>query len=353
MISVADAILKIDKDVELSYMGPRDRYEDEFIKRDINTYSLVSSKLRRYFSLSNLIDFPKFLWSLLQALFKLYFLMPDIVFSKGGPGALSVVIAAKFYMIPVVIHESDAVPGLTNKLSGKFAKKIDISFEETYPYFSKSSISLTGNPIRESLMSGRPNKDDSKESLGLKRDLPVIFVVGGSLGSQRLNQFIFDNFEPLLKEYQIYHQVGAANFDEAILVTKSMMNEMSSVYSSRYKLVGFLNESEMKMAYAAADVVVARSGSATIFETAYFGKPSILVPLPESAGDHQKINAYSYSKTGAAAVLEENNLKLEVVLAKLKSILSSPETYEKMSKGALQFAKPNAADSIAKDVLNL
>ncbi len=352
LMSVADAVLKTDKDVELIYIGPRDKYGDEFFKRDIKTYSIISSKLRRYFSVANLVDVPKFLISLIQALFKIYFIMPDVVFSKGGPGALPVLLAARFYMIPVVIHESDAVPSLTTRVSSRFAKKIDISFEETYAYFKKSNVTLTGNPIRESLMGGSLRKEEAKDNLGFEKNLPLILVLGGSLGSVRINQFIFDNFEPILKEYQVYHQVGASNFEEAKLLQSSLSREISSMYSSRYKLAGFLSDEEIKRAYSAADLVLSRSGSGTIFETSFFGKPSILVPLPESAGDHQKVNAYSYSKNGAASVIEEDNLKLNVVLTKIKDIFS-PSSYEKMSKSAQAFSKPDAAFLIAKDILNL
>ncbi len=353
LIAVADALPKLDVDLELIYMGPRDSYEAEFLKRDIRMSSIVSSKLRRYFSLSNIVDFPKFLVSLIQALCKLYVLMPDIVFSKGGPGALPVVLAAKFYMIPIVIHESDTVPGLTNKISGKLARKIAISFEESAAYFNGSKVTVSGNPVRAALMEEVPSKDVARERLGFDKTLPLIFVLGGSQGATRINQFIFDNFEPLLKEFQICHQVGAANFEDAKPVVMSLSKEMSSLYFSRYKIFGFMETEELKNALAAADIVFSRSGSASIFETAFFGKPSILVPLPEAAGDHQKMNAYAYAKTGAAIVIEGDNLKLDVVVIKIKDILNGPGTYSQMSAAAKGFAKPDAANVIAKEILSV
>ncbi len=353
LLAIADALQKSGTDLELVYLGPRDQYRPEFLKRDIRTYSIVSSKLRRYFSLANVFDFPKFLVSFFQALLRLYFLMPDAVFSKGGPGALPVVLAAKFYMIPIVIHESDTVPGLTNKISGKLAKKIDLSFEESAVYFKGSKITIAGNPVRTALMEMVPSKEVARERFSFDKTLPLILVLGGSQGATRINQFIFDNFEPLLKESQICHQVGAANFEEAKLLVSSLSGEMSSLYSSRYKLFGFMEAEEMKYALAAADIVFSRSGSGSIFETAFFGKPSILVPLPEAAGDHQKMNAYAYAKTGAAFVIESDNLKLDVVLIKIKDILSAPGAYERMSAAAKGFAKPDAAAVIAKDILSV
>ncbi len=357
LLAVADALARLsgDLEVELVYVGPKDRYEEEFAERNIRFSPIISSKLRRYFSLSNFVDIPKFFLSLVQALCKLYFLMPDVVFSKGGPGALPIVLAARFYLIPVVIHESDTVPGLTGRVSGKFAKKIEISFEECRAYFKKRErVNLVGNPVVRETWTGMPlQKDDAKGKLGFDKSLPLIVVMGGSQGATRINQFIFDNFEALLKDYQIYHQVGPANFEEAKLLTESLSREMSSLYSSRYKLVGFFDTEGLRTAYSAADVVLSRSGSASIFEAAFFGKPSILVPLPEAAGNHQKINAYAYAATGAAVVVEEDNLKLNVVLVKLKDILGDAGTYEKMSAAAKVFAKPDAADLIAKDILLL
>lgn len=351
LLAIADALPKADVDVELVYMGPRDAYRAEFLKRDIKVSSVVSSKLRRYFSVSNIIDVPKFFISLIQALCKLYFLMPDVVFSKGGPGALPVVLAAKFYLIPIVIHESDTVPGLTNKISGKLAKKIEVSFEESIAYFNGSKVTVSGNPVRSDLMESVPSKEIARERLGFDKTLPLVLVLGGSQGATRINQFVFDNFEPLLKESQICHQVGAANLGDAELVVTSLTKEMSSLYSSRYKLFGFMEPEEMKNALAAADIVLSRSGSGSIFEMAFFGKPSILVPLPEAAGDHQKMNAYAYAKTGAAAVIESDNLKLDVLTVKMKDILGDAGKYQQMSAAAKAFAKPDAANVIAKDIL--
>ncbi len=353
LLAVADALMRAGG-VEIIYLGPAGQYADEFARREIRMSSIITSKLRRYFSLSNFIDIPKFLLGLIEALAKLYFLMPDIVFSKGGPGALPVVIAARFYMIPVVIHESDTVPGLTSRISGKFARKIAISFEESYAFFhKKKNITLVGNPLRDAFKGRVMPKDDAKAALGFDKMLPLVFVVGGSQGAMRINQFIFDNFEPLLKEFQICHQAGAANLNEAQLIISSLSKEVGSLYSSRYKLFGFMTAEEMKLAYTAADVILSRAGSASIFEAAFFGKPSILVPLPEAAGDHQRTNAYAYAKTGAAFVIEENNLKLDVVTTKTGDILGNANNSARMGSAASAFAKPDAADLIAGDIMNL
>lgn len=336
LISVADEIRKADfTDIELCYMGPKSPLNGEFSNRDIPVYRIAESKLRRYFSPANLFDIPKFFWSVLQALFRLYFLMPDAVFSKGGPGAFAVVLAARFYMIPIVIHESDAAPGLTNKLSAKFAKRIGIAFEAAANYFNKNKTFVSGNPIREGLAGG-----GKKPGSGGK---PLIFVWGGSQGSARINRFVFDNLETLLQKYRVFHQVGEKNIYEAGMFSAN----------AGYKFAGFLDLNEMKEALSEADAVIARAGSGSVFEIAVFGKPSILVPLEESANDHQKINAYEYAKTGASIVIEEANLKPSIILSQLENILADKNKYEAMSAAARKFARPDAAKIITGEIFRL
>src|SRR6056297_3973771 len=124
LLAVADQLLKVGQgDLSLEFIGPDNNFVSEFKKRGIRVNKIASVKIRRYFSVKNLIDIPKFIWSIFQALVKMYFIMPDVVFSKGGPGSFPVVLAAKFYFIPVVIHESDAVPSLNSRLSSKFADR--------------------------------------------------------------------------------------------------------------------------------------------------------------------------------------------------------------------------------------
>ena len=120
--------IKSNLDLMLRYYGPRDIYTSYITREDIEAKSIVISKLRRYFSLKNFIDLPKFVFSIFQSLFKIYWFMPSVAFSKGGPGALPVLIACRFYNIPVIIHDSDAIPGLTNTVSGKWSRQIELGF---------------------------------------------------------------------------------------------------------------------------------------------------------------------------------------------------------------------------------
>lgn len=341
LVAIAEH-LKENPDVELRYYGPKDIYSGYLIKLGILVKHITPSKFRRYFDWQNFTDLPKFIFSIFQAIFKIYWFMPDVVFSKGGPGALPVLLACRFYLIPVIIHESDSVPGLTNKISGKFAKKIELAFENAKKYFPNKNLNVAGNPVRRELfeyLSYDPGI--SKKRLGIETDKPLIFILGGSLGSVRINDFIESVVNDLLKKYQIIHQTGTANYQK-----------LKDKQKPGYKIAAFLESKDYGEIMAASDLVISRAGAGAIFEIAAFGKPSILIPLPEAAGDHQRTNAYAYSQNGAAEVIEEPNLG-KVTLGVINKILSDSEKYQQMRKAALDFAKPEAAKTVAEDILNI
>lgn len=341
--------------IDLHFVGAPGIYEKDLINIGVKVHKIMAGKLRRYFSLETFIDIPKAFVGLIQAFIKIYFLMPDTCFSKGGPGALQVVLASRFYLVPIVIHESDAYPGLTSLLSARFAKKIGISFESVAPYFSPKKTVMTGNPIRPSLLRQKLSTGAAKEALGFDGNSPLVLILGGSQGSQRINEFIIALLKELIGETQILHQSGSANYDiikkmsQATLVDVSVAAEVKS----RYKVVPYLEGKEMAYALSAADLVVGRAGSGTIFEIAAFGKPSLLVPLPEAAGDHQRENAYAYAGAHAAFVIEEANFSPQIFLAQIKKLLGNAEALKAMGENAQRFAKPDAAEKIAEIVFAL
>tara|TARA_Y100000310_G_C20661444_1_gene805027 strand:- start:1496 stop:2380 length:885 start_codon:yes stop_codon:yes gene_type:complete len=289
---------------------------------------------------------------MLQALFWVFHVMPDVVFSKGGPGTLAVVLAAKFYRIPIVIHESDAIPSVTNKISSKFALRIGVSFQSTLQEFPKEKSFFSGNPLRESMMKNWVDQFSAKMYFKLRAEDPLVLVLGGSQGSLRINNFILDSLLPLLERAQIMHQVGKQNFKDAVNLSEITLRESSDEFRKRYLLRDYLSAKDMRIALNAADVVIARAGSG-IHELALFGKPTILIPLAESANDHQKANAYEYAQTGAAIVIEEDNLKPHVVLSEIEKILSKEEKSNQMTKAAFSFAKKDASEIVGKEVLGV
>ncbi len=318
-------------------------------KKGLKFKKVPAGKVRRYFSLLNATDAVKTLLGTIKAVLSVFMNFPDVIFSKGGYAAFPVVFAARVFGIPLIIHDSDAIPGKVNKWSGKFAKRIAISFPSAAEYFPEEKTALTGNPVRKEFFI--PAKTGAREFLNLEENVPVILVMGGSQGAKKINDTVLDILPELLKKYQIIHQCGKKNFEE----TKGRADLVleNSPYKSRYHLFDFLNLSALRMSYGAADIAVARASSGAIFEIAASGLPSILIPLSNSAQGHQRANAYAYAKVGAADVIEEANLTPHVLLSETERLLGDEEKMKSMAKAAKQFSKPDAAEKIAREILNL
>ncbi len=343
---------RIGINTEIRYLGSSQEYKALLESNEIKVTDILSSKIRRYFSISNLFDLFKLKISIIQSLWCIFWFMPDVVFSKGGPGALAVVLASRFYGIPILIHESDAAPGMTNLISGKFAKTIAVAFNSAIKFFPNKEVVLVGNPIRKYLLSEDINQYRAKGFLEFDQNLPLLLVLGGSQGSTRINNFILDNLPKLLEFIQVLHQTGKDNYRKVIGESSYMLKVLSPEIQKKYKAVDYF-EKDIRIAMIASDVVLSRSGAGSIFEIAAFGKPSILVPLPESAQNHQVLNAYDYSASGAGIVIEETNLLPNLFIQELKQLLSVPDKLNSMSVAAKQFAKLDAASNLAQIIIRL
>jgi len=341
--------------VELVFAGEvRQEFRQEFEDRYILTYRIIGSKIRRYADVRNIIAIPKLIVSFFQALFWLFIVMPDVVFSKGGGGSLPVVFAAWFYRIPVVVHESDAIPSLTTRLTARCARRVGVSFEETRELFPAGKVFVSGNPIRPHVLPGGwLDITGGKQYFKLDPKERVMLVLGGSQGSVRLNNLVLDNVIELLKGVQIIHQVGADNLEDMEEARKIVFDGVAPEVAARYALRGHMDEKEVKIALAATDVVLARAGASTISEIAAYGKPAILVPLKEAANDHQRANAYAYADTGAALVMEEDNLTPHVLLNDIQKLFGDVPRLETMQRAAKAFARVDAASVIGKEVLKM
>jgi UDP-N-acetylglucosamine--N-acetylmuramyl-(pentapeptide) pyrophosphoryl-undecaprenol N-acetylglucosamine transferase len=350
IISIVKELKKIfpESSLNLFFIGPKDKKYEGVLKREgFHIMSVLSGKVRRYFGLipflQNAVDLGfKIPFGFLQSFFILLFNRPKLVFSKGGYGAIPITLAARFLRIPVFFHESDIISGMANKKIASFASKIFISFENTEG-LSGDNVVLVGNPLREELFNG--DKKEAKELFNIKTENPVILIMGGSLGSTRVNDEIFEVAGSLLKNFELIHQTGEKNFRE---FKKETIAILSKEEQDKYHIYPFLDEKELKSAYAISNFVVSRAGAGTIFQLAACGKPSILIPLPESAQNHQVKNAYAYAKNGAALVIEEKNFSSHYFLKLLTNLINNKESLEKLSQSALAFSKPNASKVIAQ-----
>lgn len=357
LLAVTDALKNIaqkkDISLQLYYLGPHGDYDELLKTHGLTLRRIASAKIRRYSILRSIVDVPRFALSLLQAIIQLFRIMPDAIFSKGGPGAFPVVFAGWIYRIPSLIHESDAVPGVANRLSSIFAYRIAVGFEHGLQSFRPEKTAWVGNPVRPGLIEGKPDQKIAKESLGFKGLEPLVVILGGSQGSQRLNEFVLTNLQEFLTLSQVLHQTGKRNYEETAKLAQIALREIPPVISSdhRYQASAFFDDN-LKSVLAAADVIVGRAGAGSVTEIAAFGKPAILIPLEESANDHQRENAFEFAKSGGAVVIEENNLLPTVFFEQLKLILS-PEQLQKMRVASAAFFKPGAAELIAEELLAL
>ncbi|MDD5099229.1 MAG: UDP-N-acetylglucosamine--N-acetylmuramyl-(pentapeptide) pyrophosphoryl-undecaprenol N-acetylglucosamine transferase [Candidatus Colwellbacteria bacterium] len=341
--------------IEVSYIGTPGDYAVDLIKNGVKVKKIAGSRIRRYVDIENLFEGPKLIFGFFQSLWHLFWIMPDVVFSKGGTGALAPIIAARFYRIPVVIHESDAVPSLNGRLVARLAKHIFASFEEVIPLFKpkdRKKCEIVGTPIRQTLLSDIPDKESAKETLGFDPHKRLILILGGSQGSQRINNLILAGLPELLSHnIQILHQTGANLFSDVADVLGGHFNSIEEMRKAGYEVVDFL-KGDMKVAYSAADLIISRAGS-SIFEFAAFGKPSILIPLPEAAQNHQLMNARSYEAAGACVLMEEKDISVPAFIEKVTETIESPSIMERLSSSAKAFAKPQAASKIAIKLLEL
>ncbi|MES2214376.1 MAG: UDP-N-acetylglucosamine--N-acetylmuramyl-(pentapeptide) pyrophosphoryl-undecaprenol N-acetylglucosamine transferase [Patescibacteria group bacterium] len=333
---------------ELYYMSPSPYSANLLFENNIQYIQNSAGKLRRYFSILNFFDLFKTGWGIITSIWKVYKLYPDVIFGKGGYASFPVIVAARILRIPVVIHESDTSPGKVNAWAGKFAQKIAVSYPEAAQYFPSDKVAHTGNPVREDI--AVPIQEGAREFLQLEKDIPVVLVLGGSQGAERINDVLLENLSELVEKYAIIHQAGPNNFAEVKATSEAVL--VNSKHQDRYKPFDYLNALAMRMSAGLASVVVSRAGS-TIFEIAAWGVPSIIIPIPESISHDQHTNAFAYARAGACSVIEEKNLTSHILASEIERLVSNPEVASAMRGAARAFYKPHAAREVAEEILKI
>lgn len=356
IIAVVEALTVVARErklINLKYYFLSDHPYDEraLFENHIEFRRVRAGRLRRYFSLRIIPDFIQAGLGIIEAIFKLYSIYPDLVFCKGGYASFPVVFAARLLRIPIFVHESDSRPGRVNHFAARSAVRIALAYSEAIAFFpeeKRNRIAATGNPIRQDLL--YPLAQGAREFLDLEPELPIVYVTGGSQGASAINETLLDILSALLEKCQIVHQVGQNNLTEVTQRASVVLEK--SPWRSRYKLMGFLNSSAIRMVAGVATIVVSRAGSA-IFEFAQWGLPAILIPIPESISHDQRTNAFTYARTGGAIVIEQGNLTPSVLQSEILRLISNPELLAKMRAGAKTFARPDAARVIAEELLTI
>lgn len=331
------------------FIGPDGELDGKIMtENNIPQKTILCGKLRRYFSLKYLMDFIKLPIGFIQSLWHLLVFMPDVVFSKGGFASVSVVIAARLYRIPVIIHESDAVPGIANKILGSFASAIGINFEKATQYFPRSKVFFAGIPVKNEALNG--NKEKAREFLGMKKEVkPVVLFLGGSQGAFLINNLITNSLHKLLKKYQIVHVTGQAHYQS---MKESAEKQGYKIEHSDYYPIAYVKE-EMKDLIALADAVVTRAGATSIAELAANHKATILVPITRSANDHQRINAFELAREKAAIVLEESNFNENMLIHYLDKILFDREYKVVLMQNIDKFYHPKSVEILGEKIMEL
>ncbi|MFX3624902.1 MAG: undecaprenyldiphospho-muramoylpentapeptide beta-N-acetylglucosaminyltransferase [Ectobacillus sp.] len=306
------------------YIGSNNGIEKSIIERTgIPYYGIASGKLRRYFDWKNFKDPFLVAKGVMEAYMLIRKLKPDVIFSKGGFVSVPVVIAGWLNKIPVFLHESDITPGLANKIAIRFASKIFVTFEEAKKHLPKDKTIYTGSPIREEILNG--NREHGLRFLNFTLKKPVIVIMGGSLGAKRINEVVRSLLPQLLDQFQVVHHCGKGNIDTNLKAVEG------------YRQFEYINE-ELPHVLAAADLVISRAGSNSIFEFLTLRKPMILIPLSKAAsrGD-QILNAAAFERKGYCRVIQEEELTEQALLKMVTEVYGHRLRYkEKMKEYSAQ-----------------
>lgn len=318
---------------------------------------IISGKLRRYHHLTiwqhlfwprlmllNLRDGFLVLVGIAQSLTKLIFWRPDVIFTKGGYVCMPVGIAAGILRIPLVIHDSDAHPGLTNRVLAKWACVIATGAPlEFYPY-PKSIATYVGIPIDPAFVPlNAQQKAQAKRDLGFEADRPLIVITGGGLGATRINDAVVREIHALEKIGNILLITGAGNYDDMHTVLPP---------SKHLRVEAFITEG-MAAIVGAADAVIARAGATTILELAAVGAPTILIPNAKLTGGHQVKNAEVYAHAHAVKILDEQVMLEDngALSRTVAGLLDNPEATAHMTKNFRSFARPDATTVMAQMII--
>jgi UDP-N-acetylglucosamine--N-acetylmuramyl-(pentapeptide) pyrophosphoryl-undecaprenol N-acetylglucosamine transferase len=344
-ISVANALRRIDQEIEILFVGAEGRMEME--KVPSAGYKIVGLPVAGFYRSLTIKNFSV-LFKLIKSLFLARKIIkdfdPDVVVGVGGYASGPVLRQAGWMGIPTLIQEQNSYAGITNKLLAKKASTICVAYDNMEKYFPAKKIIKTGNPVRQNFDNLDNLHNEALAFFKLKRNIPVILVLGGSLGAGTINKSLSENIQKMINSgYQWLWQTGQLYFENVNALVSLLSTKTISVHS-------FINR--MDYAFAAADVIVSRAGAGTISELCLVGKPVILVPSPNVAEDHQTRNALALSYMNAAVVVKDNETAKHLIDEAIK-IISDNEEKAVLSSNIIKMANRDADVKIAEEVLKL
>ncbi len=328
--------------------GSQDNYSFEYKEissRKIEFAYLPAGRVTRLFNLKSFINLLKIPTGFLYAWQILDRYQPDLILSFGGYLGLPIVMAGFFQKIPVYIHEQTLSPGLANRLSGQFAKKVFLSFPQTEAFFDKKKTLITGNPIREEIFK------TINPPFKIIKNLPVVYVTGGTLGSHSINEHIKKILPDLLKDYIIIHQTGNVKEYNDFLELQALKKGLMSDLQSHYYLQEHFSSQEIGYIYKLADLVVGRAGANTFFELIALKKPAILIPLPWSANHEQQKQAEILAEGKTAEIFSQFNSS-QNLLKLIKKMVTNLEFYQNNFQKLKSFYRQDASQKIIGEIFS-
>ena len=344
-IAIANAIKEIKPEIEILFIGAEGKIEMEKVPAaGFKIEGLWISGLQRKLTIKNL-SFPfKVIFSLLKTSRIIGKFKPDVVVGVGGYASGPTLRVASMKKIPTLIQEQNSYPGITNKMLAKSVNKICVAYQGMDKFFPNEKISITGNPVRKDILNTENKKEEAINFFDLDRSKKTILIIGGSLGARTINESINKNLNLFVENnLQIIWQKGKTFYT----VAKENIEKNNN---KNLKVFEFINR--MDLAYSAADLVVSRAGAIAISELCIVGKPAILVPSPNVSEDHQTKNALALVNENAALLVKDIESR-EILGEEIIKLINNTEKQNQLSSNIKKLAKPDAANVIANEVLEL
>lgn len=344
-VSIAKEIKKQDENAEIIFIGTERGLETSIVPKE--GFKLLTIKVRgfeRKLSLGNVIAVKESFVSLFKVSKIIREFKPDIVIGTGGYVCGSVLMAAAMMNIPTLIHEQNAFPGVTNKILARLVDVVAVNFPEAKSYFPQNGkVLATGNPIRSDMLN--ISKEEGLKEFGFSKELPVVFVVGGSRGAKKVNESVLPVAKQCVsgKSFQMLHMTGETQYEDVVGRYKTEGIDLNTPY---LKVVPYLHN--MPYAMAASDIIISRCGASTLSEITALGKPSILIPYPYATDNHQEYNARALEKNGAAVVILERDLNEKLLFDEVSDMLNKPEKTNQMKAKSKGLGRTDAAYVIVK-----
>jgi UDP-N-acetylglucosamine--N-acetylmuramyl-(pentapeptide) pyrophosphoryl-undecaprenol N-acetylglucosamine transferase len=344
-LALAEEFKRRRSDTEVIFVGteygieariiPREGYPMKFLRAEGMVGKSFGKKIKSVIkSLFSLVDS----WRILNTI------RPDLVIGVGGYASGALVLMAHLKSVPTMVHEQNSVPGLTNRILGKFVKRVCVTYQESLFSFPMGKTFLTGNPIRMKILKG--DRDAACRLFSLNRDLFTVFIFGGSSGARSINRTMVEalnHMSDLKESIQFLHQTGDRDYEN--------IRESYRKAGVKGTVAPFIYQ--MAEAYAVADLVISRAGATTLAEITALGKPAVLIPYPHAAGRHQEFNAMKLREMGAAHVLLESEMKGETIAKLIREMYKNDSARAEMKRASMGLGRPDACGRIVDIAMSL